>query len=457
MAHIARIPEDAQLPQLPVVTNTAAMQDLLQRRLPGFVDGRLQIGRVKLEHFRYKPGEKCRLSYNLRVKDLRTGSEDHQVFFGVIVPNGGAEAQYAKAQRETYVQPKFGPAVFLLPELNMVLWGFPNDPKLKPLSLLLDNIAVSALFRKNWHALDLPPAAGLISVATKVVKHAPHDRCTLRHTLQLKGNGDLVVYSKTFAHQTDGERIFKTIHALWQAPISRSGEILIPEPLFFEPEMNTLFLRGLEGVNADENPGTLDLNRIAAASGVALAGIHCCLIEFLPIRSDEYVMSRVAESEEILGDFDTAYKPRLEAIARALREKSSSLAHVAPTPIHGAFRLSQLLLVEGKLALIDFDDFLLGNPISDVASFVAHLLYLPLKGEITPEQSRSAIRHFCRAYADGAPQGLPADVLTWQTAAQLVCKQAKKCVKLAKRNCRSTVDQLLNVAADILNGKMSLI
>jgi aminoglycoside phosphotransferase (APT) family kinase protein len=167
-------------------------------------------------------------------------------------------------------------------------------------------------------------------------------------------------------------------------------------------------------------------------------------------------MSQLAAAEEMLGSFDAAYKPRVEAIADALWEKYPGLTQVAPTPIHSAFRLSQWLLVNGKLALIDFDTFLLGNPISDVASFVAHLMYLQLKGKLAPEQSRSAIRRFCRAYAERAPWGLPADVLAWQTAAHLVAEQAKKCIRLAKKNCRHTVEQLLSLAADIILGKSTL-
>jgi len=375
----------------------------------------------------------------------------------MVEPKAGAEARYAKAQRDTHVQPKFGPAIHFLPELNMVLWGFPNDPKLKQLHRLLDHNALSELLREYWNSFHLPPGVTLASVATKPIKYAPHARCTLCHELRLEGAGNLMIYSKTFNRKTSGELIFKTMQTLWNAPVCQSGEIMIPEPLFFEPEMNSIFLRGIEGINADENPGELDLDRIATESGVALAGIHQCHIKDLPSRSDQQeAMSQVNEAEETLGDFDGAYSARVKAIAQAMWEKYPRLIPVTPTPIHGAFRLSQLLVVNGKLALVDFDDFSLGNPISDVASFVAHLLYLTLNDKLTPEQSRSAVRHFCRAYAERAPWGLPSDVLAWQTAAHLVGKQAKWCIKLAKKNYRNSVDQLLNMAVDILAGKLSL-
>jgi aminoglycoside phosphotransferase (APT) family kinase protein len=456
MHRIAPIADDPQFPQLPVVTNKSAMQDIFQRQLPGFAEGRLEIERLKLKRFTYTPGKECRICYSLRVKDVDTGGEGEQIFFAMVEPNGFTAAKYTQAQRETCVRANFGPAVHWLPQLNMVLWGFPNDPRLKQLRSLVDRGALAELLQKYWHCFGLPPAVRLCGVATTLVKYVPELRCTLRHQLRLDQAGDLVIYSKTFGHRANSELIFKIMQALWKAPVFQSGEVMIPEPLFFADEMNTIFVRGLEGANADENLANLDLDRTAAVIGAALAGIHQCRIDDLRHRPEHYMMSQLAAAEQTLVNFDGAYKPGVEVIIHALREKHAGLTHVAPAPIHTAFRLSQWLLVEGKLALIDFDTFLLGNPISDVASFTAHLLYLSIKGEITQERSRSAIRHFCRAYAAHAPWGLPADVLAWQTAAHLVAEQAKKCIRLAKKNCRQTVEQLLRLAADVIDRKTSV-
>jgi len=454
MTRIAPIPDDAQFPQLPVVTNKSAMQDIFQRQLPDFAEGRLEIERLKLKRFTYTPGKECSICYSLRVKDLNTGGESDQIFFAMVEPNGVTEAKYTQAQRETHVRANFGPAVHRLPQLNMILWGFPNDPKLKQLRSLVDRDALSELLQKHWPCLGLPPAVTFAGVTTTLVKYVPELRCTLRHQLGLEHAGDLVIYSKTFGHRANSELIFKIMQALWKTPVFQSGEVMIPEPLFFADAMNTIFVRGLEGVNADENLADLDLDRTATVIGAALAGIHRCRIDDLRHRPEHYMMLQLVAAGETLVNFDGAFKPGVEAIIQTLREKYPGLTPVAPAPIHTAFRLSQWLLVEGKLALIDFDTFLLGNPISDAASFTAHLLYLSIKGEITEEQSRSAIRHFCQAYAAHAPWGLPADVLAWQTTALLVAEQAKKCIRLAKKNNRQTVEQLLSLAADIMERKI---
>jgi hypothetical protein len=456
MVQNAAMPEDAQLPQLQAVMDGAAMQNVFQRRLPGFAEGRLRIDGLKLTRMTYTPNKACRICYTLRVHDMISGREGDQILFGKTAANDEIENRREQAQRETCALPEFGPALYVLPELNFVLWGFPNDPTLKQLRQLFDKNALCGCFRKFWDRFHFPPNVKLNDVATELVKYVPELRCTLRHELRLDETGDPAVYSKTFSHKTGGEQIFKTMLACWNAPVCQSGEILIPEPLFLVDEMNTFFMRGLAGTNADENLAALDLDRLVAEIGVALAGIQQCHFEDLSECADQDAMSEVAEAEKVLGSFDAAYTPRVAAIAEALREKFPGLTKMPPAPVHSAFRISQFLLVDGKLALIDFDDFLLGNPITDVASFVAHLLYLPLKGKITPAQSRSAIRHFCEAYAARAPWGLRADVFAWQTAAHLVGKQAKKCIKRTKQHYRDIVDQLLVLAADILDGRLGL-
>jgi len=449
--------DDAQFPQLPVVTDPAAMKDIFQRALPGFAEGRLELRNLTLLQLRYEPGKKCQISYRLRVKDLATGYQGRPICFAVVEPNGEAEAKFVKARRHVHFQPELVPAVHFLPELNMVLWGYPNDPKLKHLHRLVNRNSFAEFVQKFWNELRLPQGAKLTRAATKLIKYVPRDRCTLRHRLRFDDATRMVIYSKTFNHKANGELIFKTMQALWNAPVCQSGEFLIPEPLFFAREMNAIFARGLKGKNADDHLTELDLDRVAAQIGAELAGIHQCRIDGLPAHADDHVMSPLSEAEAILKNFDAAYRSRVEALTKNLREKYPQLTPLAPTPIHSAFRLSQFLVVDDKLALIDFDDFLLGNPIADVASFVAHLLYLPLKGELSPERSRSAIRHFCRTYAERAPWGLPADTFAWQTAAHLLGKQAKKCIRLAKENHAEKVDQLLNLAADVLTSKEKLI
>jgi hypothetical protein len=244
------IPDNAQFPQLQVVTDVVLMKGIFQQELPGFAEGRLQIEGLRLRRFRYKPGENCRICYTMRVRDLMTGRKGRQIFNGVVNLSGGLVAESTGTQ-DAYFEPKFGPPAYFLRKLNMMLWGFPNDPELKDLRRLLDDDVLAERFRKYWSCFRLSPRVKLTGIATKVIKYAPGTRCTLRHELQLEGANNLLVYSKTFTQKKNVERILRTLKQLWDMPACRAGKLMFPEPLFVGEEINALFMRGLEGENAD--------------------------------------------------------------------------------------------------------------------------------------------------------------------------------------------------------------
>ncbi|MCI0694732.1 aminoglycoside phosphotransferase family protein [candidate division KSB1 bacterium] len=467
MTRIATLPEDERLPHLQLATNLSAMQEAFQSRLPEFAEGRWKIDEVDIERFDYKPGRKCSICYELSLHDVAQGAGASQLLLGVMAPNGEAEASFAKAKREANFPPVFGPAAYFLPDLNMVLWGFPNDPAIKRLPALIDKTRFRALIEKYWERLRIGPEITLRDVATNMVKYVPQHRCTFRHVLELQKSrerdssaGEVVVYSKIHDDKTDGEPFFKIVQSVRNTPVCQSGALLVPEPLFFDHEINAGFQRGLHGQNLDLQLNKIDLDEAAAKIGAVLAELHQCSLEGLEDRPLDDELLKFAKVKKILAARDSAYNPKLDFIDGELRKRFSSLATLSPAPIHGAFRLTQLLLVEGKLALVDLDGFVMGNPISDVGSFLAHLLYLPLKGLITQAQARSAVRRFCQAYREKAYQGLPGEVLEWYIAVYLAGREAGKCLdkanKVSKRDYESMIDILLDMAIAILSGKMRL-
>lgn len=183
----------------------------------------------------------------------------------------------------------------------------------------------------------------------------------------------------------------------------------------------------------DERLDEIDLEKICAETGAILAGMQQVDIGGLTERSDRQTMFQVVKSQDTLSKFDARFTTRVDAITEKLLAQMPTLPQLPERPIHGAFRLSQVLLVEQQLALIDFDAFLNGNPVYDVASFVAHLMYLPLRDKITEPQAMRAINAFCDAYRENAPWGLPADVLHWQVAALLMGKQPKNASKWRRK------------------------
>ncbi len=465
MAFVAKLPEDPLLPQLGVATNIAAMQNVLQTHLPGFAEGRRQISKLEITACDYKPGRKCSISYGLHVKDLQSGKLGRQILVGMIEANNGVARKFARMQNSALATPEFVPALHFLPEPEMLLWGFPNDPKIKHLPALVQPKRLRALLERHWAALNVSQEFSLREIGTSVVKYAPQTRCTLRHVLSFetkdgRDRSELVLYSKIFSSKISVKPLFRKLQTLWQAPVCRSGALLIPEPVICDAALNVIFQRGLHGRNVDQLLPNLDLGAIAASSGAMLAQFHQSAFERLELRAPEH---ELYECEKILARLQESapeHLPRAQTLDATLRQKFSRLTPLAPTPIHGAFRLTQLLLVQGRLALIDFDDLVKGNPVSEVGGFIAYLLYLPLKGLSTEAQCRAAVQRFCSAYREHAPWGLPQDALHWHTAAYLLCRETKKCLeksnKVSKRDYEGMVAKLLAMAEEILAGRMRL-
>lgn len=459
MLRLPKAVYDEHLPALLQAANTEAVREIFQRELPVFAEGRYRIFNIALKQFQHRPGRKAELIYSVQYEDTQAKLIRREFACAMVLPAEEAEAQYQAAQQRPYVQIGVVPPLHFFPSLNMILWCFPNDPKMKHLHRVVNESACADLLQQHWETLRLEANCHLQGVETEISKYAPQDRCTCKHTLALTQNGDtkeLVLFSKTYSPKTSAAPIYEVMQALWQAPVCQTGDLVAPEPLFFEPEMNTIFCRGVPGVHALDVLAEVDLNDVAAKSGVALAGLQQSNLPLGNFRARQGEMHEFEEGMNVLARYDAAYGPRLESMYEELWKRLPDLPALETVPAHGAFRLPQLLLVENKIALLDFDGFLASDPMLDVSSFLAHLVYLEVKGELTRAQCRAAMTHFTRAYAEAVPWGVPAEVLQWYFALALIAKQAKKCVRLARENHEVSVGQLVDFAEAVWRGEEAL-
>jgi hypothetical protein len=447
---------DEHLPALPTAINAEAMCEVFQRELPDFAAGKYRLVDISIKQFQHRPGRRAELIYSLHFVETHTQSKKRQFVFILLLPPETAQAQYETARQRRYMQTEAVPGLHFFPRLGMVLWSFPNDPKMKHLHRVVQPATLREILDQHWAELRLPPGSRLLGVETDISKYSPQDRCTCKHTLALEQQGraaELVIFSKTYSPKTFAEPIYELMQALWQAPVCQTGILITPEPLFYDPELNTIFCRGVDGGHALDLLDRVDLNDVTAQSGAALAGLQQSALPLGNFRARNGEMTEFEEGMEVLVRYDQSYRSRLEEMYEELWERLPDLPRLETVPVHGAFRLPQLLLTENKIALLDFDGFLSGDPMVDVSSFIAHLYYLVVKGEVTRAQCRTAVAHFTRAYAEAAPWGLPGEVLQWYLALTLIAKQAKKCIRLAKDDHAVKVGQLVDFAEAVLRGE----
>ena len=233
-----------------------------------------------------------------------------------------------------------------------------------------------------------------------------------------------------------------------------SGELAAPKPLFYDEETNTIFMRELRGEHILGKREEVDLPAMAGKCGAALSDLQKCLLSMGENRSREVELNEFQKGVQTLLRSDENLRPRLDKISDYLQDALPRLPELALVPSHGAFRLPQLLDVDGKIGLVDFDGFLLADPAADVASFLTHLLYLNTKGEMEWADSLKIGHEFLRGYARHSESELPKEVLNWYAVVALVGGHAVKCVRVVKEDKDALIDSLLSMAEDIIAKKL---
>lgn len=453
---------DTALPHLSIVTDIEKMCRIFQEQLSWFASGDKKIAAVRIRKFKYQPGRKCELLYAVRYTNGQSSERQRLVLTAHVLPHELAKVKFAEASRGMAKDGSVHRSLQFLPDLDMIVWGFPHDPKIKNLHRIVVAKELEKIIHVHRQQLALPPTARILEIDSRVVKYAPQDRCTVRHTLRFDSRdgavaGERAVYSKSYSHKIDGRGIYELISNLWQSELCRNETLLIPEPLFYYPEANTIFLQDLAGKHIMEMLPRIDFESTAGQCGAALAGLQKSKLPTATFRSRKGELLEFDESISVLRKNNLASPDQLNALHARLHESLPRLPELPEVPNHGAFRLTQILLVGDRIALVDFDGFVRADPLLDAACFTAHLLYLVVKGDVRKEEALAAIRRFCREYADNVPWALHGEVLGWYVSILLISQHARKCVRLAKAEQGRKIAGLLEFAQDIMYTKMTLI
>ena len=226
---------------------------------------------------------------------------------------------------------------------------------------------VEAFYDPPWLRASLPAEdvalPGLVALAAdpaaRVVRWRPHKRCTVRV-------GDR--FAKAFRGR-HGARV----HVEGGELCAAAGlGFAVPRPLGYDAAARVLWQEALPGEPAAPTvlaPGGDALaERLGAAgatlarSGVAPRTVHDAAVAMT--KSELRAAELVAAIPSLA--------PRADELLRGLRAvhgvSSSALA-----PVHGNLGLDHWLVDGDRLGVVDFDNFALGEPERDAASFVAEL------------------------------------------------------------------------------------
>lgn len=286
--------------------------------------------------------------------------------------------------------------------------GFPQGAFYDAMSSLLFQV-----FPADWRLESLPTAvdgaamaprlAELLGrpvrpVTPRVVRYKPQRRCLLRYEL----GGGLAVYARVMrAEEWDPAR--DVLERLWAVRDLLGFQL--PEPLGALEDLRMLVFSEVPGTPLFASTDRDDFVALSARAGVALSEFHELPLNFRQAWDERSTPTRIAAATTELARLLPAQARRIGALGAALGRRLAAAPSARPCPVHGDFHGDNVLVGDGRVALIDLEDCAMGDPAEDVAAGWAHRTWqLPrlTAGRAHVVEGREA---FLAAYLDHAGAG----------------------------------------------------
>lgn len=412
---------DQRLPWRDRLLDPVEARTLLAHHLGDPVGTTLE--RCEVVRVKYRVGESLRAVYRLGV-----GGRE-QIVAARMFTDGGSAAAYRQAAARAVPSGALRPMARDI-GLDTVLWAFPNDRRLTDLGIL---DAVPAQLRN----LLGPPW-----VASQLVAYAPEKSATARC---LDSAGSTLGYVKAYAHP-DARRHAGVLGSVGSRRFAAGG-LRVPRVLAVSAERRMLWLEPVDGRPLAVLRG-VELASAMTSLGAALGLLHRLPAEDLPAFA-RFDPARIAHAAVVVA----LARPDLAEPARRL---AISLAASRPPPqstpvhLHGDAHPRNVLVDDGRLALIDLDQAGAGEPAADLGGVLARLRHDRHLGRLDEGTAADLAGHLLEGYADTGP--LPAGrTLRWHTAAALLTERVLRAVNRVILPALPGIGPLIDEAAELLD------
>ncbi len=458
------------MPWLPMALDPRLMQNTFQRLLFGRSTHtnhpvvNHQITSCTIERVKYRAEQKCVISYRLNILDPANGAEVEQWLCARVFPIGSAIAKYDKARKEPLTTPAFGDAVMVLPELDMVIWTFPNDRKIAGLPAL-----TAAAAREN-HALDDVVTATwgtdttISHHETKLIHYVPEHTCVMRVQLALENPqrpvpAAVTLFGKAY-YNDEGAETYRLMQHLWTTPSLHRHKLRIAQPLAYDPTTRILWQLGLSGRTLLTYAlGSPEFQELLGEAAQAVALLHRAALPCTRTTEQRIWLDQLPSRQALVAHHCPHLAPSAQTLVTALRCLMPDQQHAPQATLHGDLHLQNFFVDENappsqRLALIDLDNLSTGSPWAELGSLCAALYYRGLVDGVAQPIIRQCIDHFCARYATHVPWPLDRRAIDWHTAAALLNERAFRAVTRMKEGRVQMIGDFIRIATELLLGQM---
>jgi hypothetical protein len=446
---------DAVLPHLNVALDAEAMKQAFAET---FLSGnsldanRFSLESCEIERVKYKPGQNCLIYYTLGFQNKITQHTELVRVCARLYAKGLSHSRYEKAQQEVLVRPVIGQPLFHLPQLEMVVWVFPNDRKLHHLAQLTNHSFLHEELLPQVIASHLGTGWTITDLKHEFVHYAPEHTCTVRVHSQLRNikksiSQTLTLYGKTY-YNDEGAETYHLMQLLWNSQARKQGLLNVAKPLSYHPEYKILWQQGLNGqplINLDLT--SAEFSQVLRQVARTIATLHQTPLHCNKKITLESWQHKLEEMTAFVSQVRPETARNLELLVKDLLEQAKYLCQQPKATLHGDLHLQNFLSDDGTLSIIDLDNLCQGSPWQDIGSFLAGLYYRGLL-EGTPIKTLDALaKTFCDAYALAAPAWkLDTEAIRWYTATALINERVYRSISRLKAGRLDLLDELLELA-----------
>lgn len=340
---------------------------------------------------RYKPGRSCLVSFRAEQNGL-------PLSFAVKCFGHSATKKWERLRRHIEKRRGSGEPPIIHPSMSVIAFRRHDDPQLRSLRRLAYRHGERKLLREL-----LPDSPDLWSARITELRYNPERRFVGKLTAKHGPVGVLKCYSKPR---------FDTV--------MRAGDHHSLQTLGASTQLQTIVWPWVEGHTLGEllRSGTateMDIERTA----LALARLHAEPSTLHRTTTPHEQLNRIRALAHNLNHLVPALSARVCSLLPVIERQLTSQPDLT-SMIHGDFHADQVVQSDDHATLIDFDNLSIGCPHSDVASWIAHLEWFAVAGELEPTSVHRCIKTFVSAYRESPIVTSPVEITPHLSIARLL-------------------------------------
>lgn len=441
----AQMTTDPALPQLSTALDGAAMAELFAAELREH--GR-QVVLCEVERVKYRPRRNCTLAYRLTLRDAGDGRLFEQRVAARLCSGGESMRRATSAGRKRLAASPAGPALRLLPEIDMLTWWWPNDAKLCAARWLTDERLMDEHVLPGVVAALAGSEGRLAGHDLQTMQYVPEQRLTVRVDMRWRHLGkpaqQACVYGKS-SLEPDAASAHAILAELQASPAWREGRLRTPAALLSQPALQVHWQGAVPGLALIELPEVVR-NTLAPSLGAQLAALHGTPLTFAPELTAAALRERLAQVVALLRLVLPAHAGALERLAARLADGIAPHTGGDTSTLHGDLHPRNILVDGTQVALIDLDNAHRGPALLDLGGYIAEGRCRAMLDGAATGRDAAAWDALLDGYAR-AGGTRPADAaLDWAVAWQLLVERAWRCVVNLKPGRLALVPRLVDEA-----------